>query len=120
MPGINQLSEQATVQSSDQFPIYSPNNGQPRKVSANAIREFVLEGPDAAPVLLPNGISDISSLFAMRIASPVAVSVGTSFANIPNYSPFPLLTGEPLSPRTLRWVSLWPRGTWTSLCSTWP
>lgn len=47
MSQINQLSEQSEVSSSDQFPIYSTTNGQPRKVSANAILQYVQDNLDS-------------------------------------------------------------------------
>lgn len=47
MSSISQLSEQAEVSSSDQFPIYSTTNGQPRRVSANALVTFVQDNLDS-------------------------------------------------------------------------
>jgi hypothetical protein len=52
---IQQLTEQETVQSSDQFPIYSSTNGQPRRVSANALLTYVqdnLTSDSAGPFTL--------------------------------------------------------------------
>lgn len=43
MPSINQLSAQQAVDSSDQVPVFSTNNGQPRRVSLNAVRNYVLQ-----------------------------------------------------------------------------
>ena len=41
MTTFNELTTQATVISSDQFPVYSTTNGQPRKASASALAAFV-------------------------------------------------------------------------------
>lgn len=41
MSGINDLTEQLAVVSSDQFPLWSVVNGQSRKASASAVAAFV-------------------------------------------------------------------------------
>lgn len=40
MPQINQLTAVDSVQSADQFPLYSSTNGDARKVSASVLRTF--------------------------------------------------------------------------------
>lgn len=43
MPTINQLSQIDQVQSSDQIPLYSANNGDARKASVKQLTEFLQE-----------------------------------------------------------------------------
>lgn len=56
MPSINQLTEQTTVQGSDQVPLYSTTNGQPRRASMSAILTYVANniGNELVPVELPS------------------------------------------------------------------
>lgn len=46
MTTFNELTTQDTVVSSDQVPIYSTVNGQPRKVSMNAVLTFIAANLD--------------------------------------------------------------------------
>lgn len=48
MPQINQLASVDQVQSSDQVPIYSSNNGDARKASLSLLKTFFQEGVTAA------------------------------------------------------------------------
>ena len=41
MPTINNLSSVSTVTAGDQFPLYSPNNGDARKASMSLIMDYV-------------------------------------------------------------------------------
>lgn len=41
MPTINQLSAVSTVTAGDQFPLYSPSNGDARKASMSLIMDYV-------------------------------------------------------------------------------
>ena len=41
MPTINNLSSVSTVTAGDQFPLYSPNNGDSRKASMSLIMDYV-------------------------------------------------------------------------------
>jgi hypothetical protein len=43
VPTINQLSQIDQVQSSDQIPLYSANNGDARKASVNQLTEYLQE-----------------------------------------------------------------------------
>jgi uncharacterized membrane protein len=56
MPSINQLTEQTTVLGSDQVPLYSTTNGQPRRASIAAITTYVANniGSELVPVELPS------------------------------------------------------------------
>lgn len=80
MPTIRELSQVTEVVSSDQIPLYSTVNGQPRKASMLQVKEFIEEG-----LTIPGGILAISSMYGMGITTPVTVALTTSFANIPNY-----------------------------------
>lgn len=51
MPTINQLPLLSQLSSGDQFPVYSPVNGDARRVSVGALIEFLQESyPLSAPV----------------------------------------------------------------------
>lgn len=78
MAEINRLSAVSSVQSSDQFPLYSSEMGDARKASAAAVKTFMQDG-------MPTGLLDISSVFAMRITTPVVKALTTSYANIANW-----------------------------------
>lgn len=56
MAGINDLTEQTTVASSDQLPLYSTTNGQPRRVSVAALTTYIANniGNELVPVELPS------------------------------------------------------------------
>lgn len=58
---INQLSADTTPQLSDQIALWSTNNGQPRRVSLSALLA-TLQGA----LLMPNGLLNASSLYALR------------------------------------------------------
>jgi len=93
MTTFNELSTQDTVVSSDQVPIYSTVNGQPRKVSMNAILTFIEDNIDntLAPIplksyLLADLPSAVANPYAMVYclngnagAACVAVSDGTNW-----------------------------------------
>lgn len=81
MPTINQLSSVDTISGGDQVPIYSNANGDARKASMSLIKEYVQE--DFVP---DGGLLAISSYYAMRITTPVSVSLTTTFTNIPNWA----------------------------------
>lgn len=91
MPTINQLATADVLVGADQVPIYSSENGDARKTSLNAIKEFVNTPDDGI-----EGILAISSLFVLRKTTPVTIAVGTSFQNIDNYdsSPFIVPSGR--------------------------
>lgn len=48
MSTINQLNAADALVSADQIPIYSSSNGDARKVSASVLRDYVLDGINAA------------------------------------------------------------------------
>jgi hypothetical protein len=82
MTSINNLTSQGTVTGSDQFPVYSNGNGDTRRVSGQAIKEFV-----EADFVPAGGILNISGFYSMRKTpvSPVTLAIGTGYTNIPNY-----------------------------------
>jgi hypothetical protein len=53
---INQLSEASAFSPSQQFPVYDTSNGQPRKLSGQAILDYIADNPSTptAPVPLPS------------------------------------------------------------------
>lgn len=79
MPTINQLSTADVLVGADQVPIYSSENGDARKTSLNAIKDFVLQPSDAT------GILAISSLFVFRKTVQVVANLTTAYQNIANY-----------------------------------
>lgn len=79
MPTINQLSTADVLTGADQIPIYSSENGDARKTSLNAIKDFVLEPSDAT------GILAISSLFVFRKTVQEVVALTTAYQNVKNF-----------------------------------
>lgn len=82
MPTINQLSSIDTLSSGDQIPVYSASNGDARKASMSAIKDFVQT--DFVP---DGGILAISGFYSMRKvpAAPVTLAIGTNYANFASY-----------------------------------
>jgi uncharacterized membrane protein len=56
MSGINDLTEQTTVLGSDQVPLYSTANGQPRRASIAALTTYIAQNIDneLVPIGLPS------------------------------------------------------------------
>lgn len=121
MTSINQLSSQDTVSGATQFAAYSPSNGDTRRVSGEALKNFIQE--DFVPA---GGILGMASVYAMRITTPRVVAVTTSYANVPNYESsiasntvgtFVAMptTGEFVATRDVAMVQFW-----LGLSGSWP
>lgn len=78
---IDRLSGIDAITGGDQLAMYSAAQGGDRKIPFSVVQDAL-----RADLPLPASILDISSYFTMRITTPVAVAVGTTYANIPNYN----------------------------------
>lgn len=79
MTTFNQLSEASSVSTSDQIPIYSTANGQPRKASLNALVSLVQSN-----LTLPDGLFTGSRVYGLRSTTSTAQAVTTSYSLIGN------------------------------------
>lgn len=79
MTTFNQLSEASSVSTSDQIPIYSTSNGQPRKASLNALVSLVQSN-----LTLPDGLFTGSRVYGLRSTTSTAQAVTTSYSLIGN------------------------------------
>jgi hypothetical protein len=73
MPTINQLPLQTNITSGDQLPIYSPNNGDARRISMGSLLSFFqssFASPDLATYLTTPG-----SGFNITVPTPITSSV---------------------------------------------
>lgn len=70
MPQINQLPLQTQVSGGDQFPIYSPNNGDARRLPVSALLAY-FQQTFASPTLATN-VYVPSTGFNIAVPSPVA------------------------------------------------
>jgi hypothetical protein len=76
MPTINELTEKTTLSSGDQFPIYSPENGTTRKVSASTILAYIQENDETL-----NG-GDFTTQYAAPSATGFSVLITDGSADI--------------------------------------
>jgi hypothetical protein len=78
---INNLSQGGeTVVGADQIPIGQASSGQDRRVSANALKEFIQDEFEPG-----GGILATSGFYTLRKTTAAAVAVGTAYANFTNY-----------------------------------
>jgi hypothetical protein len=73
MPTINQLPLQTNITSGDQLPIYSPNNGDARRISMGSLLSFFqssFASPELATYLTTPG-----SGFNITVPTPITSSV---------------------------------------------
>jgi hypothetical protein len=125
MTTINQLPAVDSLSGGDLLPVFNTANGDTRKASLTAVKEFVQDGfvPDG-------GVLAISGYYSMRKvpATPLTIAVGTSYANFANYdSPamtFPagrtsiagmITVGEFVMQRDVAAVEFW-----AAMTGTWP
>jgi hypothetical protein len=70
MPSINQLPVIGQVSSGDQIPVYSPNNGDARRMSINALLQY-FQQTFASPTLATNLFTPGTG-FNIAVPTPVA------------------------------------------------
>ena len=81
MATINKLSAVDSVSAGDQFVVFATDLGDARRAPASVVREFM-----QSDITLPNGLMDIATIYEMRAVTPVALAIGITYANIPNWS----------------------------------
>lgn len=120
---IQRLPSVDVVSLSDQVPLGSSAAGIDVKAPLSQIKDAILDG--FAP---EGGILSMSGFYSMRVSTPVNVSVGTAYANIPNYDATPLVfpsgrnsiapmtvLGEFVAQRDIAGAMFW-----VALTGTWP
>jgi len=79
MTTFNQLSEASSLSTSDQLPVYSTANGQPRKASIAALQTLIQDG-----LTLPSGLFTGARVYGLRSTTSTAQAITTSYSLINN------------------------------------